>query len=134
MMPKQEGIMNILGGGTKFKGTIHVTGNLRIDGEFDGNMNISETLIIGKTGKVKGEVKTKNSIIGGYVNGNLQADEKVELQASAKFEGDLICKKLIIEEGVLFDGNCKMSENKIVSKEQKNKPPEKTSKNITTQV
>jgi len=133
-MPKQEGIMNILGGGTKFKGTIQVTGNLRIDGEFDGNMNISETLIIGKTGKVKGEVKTKNSIIGGYVNGNLQADEKVELQASAKFEGDLICKKLIIEEGVLFDGNCKMSEHKIISKEQKNRPPEKTSKNITTQV
>ncbi|OQX53453.1 MAG: hypothetical protein B5M53_06950, partial [Candidatus Cloacimonas sp. 4484_209] len=78
-----------------------------------------ETLIIGKTGKVKGEVKTKNSIIGGYVNGNLQADEKVELQASAKFEGDLICKKLIIEEGVLFDGLKKPPKTSLLKYEKK---------------
>jgi len=118
-MAKQDNLMNILGGGTKFKGNIKVSGSLRIDGEFDGNMTISETLIVGKTGQLKGEIKTRNSVIGGHVNGNLSSTDKVELQAGAKFEGELVCKKLIIEEGVLFDGSCNMSEKKPIIKEEK---------------
>ncbi|MCK4575413.1 polymer-forming cytoskeletal protein [candidate division WOR-3 bacterium] len=124
-MTKQETMMNILGNGTKFKGNAKIAGSLRIDGEFEGGMTVSETLIIGKTGKIKGDIKTKNSIIGGYINGNLKTDEKVELQSGAKFEGDLICKKLIVEEGVTFDGNCKMSETKPAIEQQKPKHQER---------
>lgn len=118
-MAKTNNLMNILGNGTKFKGKIKVAGSLRIDGEFDGEMTISETLIVGKTGKIKGEVKTKNTVIGGKVSGKLVSDEKVELQAGAKFDGDLICKKLVIEEGVTFDGNCRMSETNPIEREHK---------------
>jgi cytoskeletal protein CcmA (bactofilin family) len=111
-MQKGDTMMNILGNGTKFKGNLKVAGSLRIDGEFDGDMTVSETLIIGKSGKLKGTIKAKNSIIGGNIIGNLNTNEKVELQSGASFEGDLVCKKLIIEEGVLFDGNCKMTDKK----------------------
>jgi len=111
-MAKAENMMNILGIGTKFKGNIRVSGSLRIDGEYEGEMSVSETLIVGKTGKIKGNIKTKNCIVGGYINGTLKANERVELQVSTRFEGDIICKKLIIEEGVTFDGNCRMSETK----------------------
>jgi len=122
-MQKSDTMMNILGNGTRFKGNLKVAGSLRIDGDFDGEMTVSETLIVGKAGKLKGTIKAKNSIIGGIINGNLSTKEKVELQVGAKFDGDLICKKLIIEEGVLFDGNCQMSEIKPMEKE---KQPEKT--------
>jgi cytoskeletal protein CcmA (bactofilin family) len=116
-MQKKDTMMNIFGEGTKFKGNMRVAGSLRIDGEFDGQMTVSETLIVGKTGKIKGEIKSKNSIIGGAINGDLKSGEKVELQVGAKFEGDLSCKKLIVEEGVTFDGNCKMSETKSTEKD-----------------
>lgn len=125
-MQKSEAMMNILGNGTKFKGNLKVSGNLRIDGEFDGEMTVSETLIIGKTGKLKGTIKAKNSIIGGSIIGNLTTNEKVELQAGASFEGDLVCKKLIVEEGVLFDGNCKMSDKKTEPPATKEKTSEKS--------
>ena len=123
-MQKKDTMMNIFGDGTKFKGNLRVAGSLRIDGEFEGQMTVSETLIVGKTGKIKGEIKSKNSIIGGAINGNLKTGEKVELQVGAKFEGDLSCKKLIVEEGVTFDGNCKMSETKSMEKDVTVKGPE----------
>jgi cytoskeletal protein CcmA (bactofilin family) len=124
-MQKGDTMMNILGSGTKFKGNLKVGGSLRIDGEFDGDMTISETLIVGKAGRLKGSIKAKNSIIGGSINGNLSTAEKVELQSGAHFDGDLICKKLIIEEGVIFDGNCKMTEGKTEPTVTKEKQPEK---------
>lgn len=120
-MAKPESMMNILGNGTKFKGNLKVNGSLRIDGEFEGDMTISESLIVGKSGKLKGTVKTKNSIIGGSISGNLTTNEKVELQTGAKFDGDLACKKLIIEEGVIFDGNCKMTDSKSTVQHDKQK-------------
>ncbi len=125
-MQKGDSMMNILGNGTKFKGNLKVAGSLRIDGEFDGDMSVSETLIIGKTGKLKGTIRAKNSIIGGNIAGNLTTKEKVELQSGACFDGDLVCKKLIIEEGVLFDGNCRMTEKKTETAETKVKLPGKT--------
>ncbi len=124
-MQKNDAMMNILGSGTKFKGNLKVVGSLRIDGEFNGEMAVSETLIIGKTGKLKGTISTKNSIIGGSIVGDLTTNEKVELQAGASFEGDLVCKKLIIEEGVLFDGNCRMSDKKAEPAPAKEKTAEK---------
>lgn len=123
-MAKNENLMNILGNGTKFKGKMNISGSLRIDGEFDGNLSISETLIVGKSGFIKGEIKSKNSVVGGKISGNLSSLEKVELQAGAIFDGELACKKLIIEEGVLFDGSCRMSEVKGASKQEKAKPAE----------
>ena len=125
-MQKGDSMMNILGNGTKFKGNLKVAGSLRIDGEFDGDMSVSETLIIGKTGKLKGTIRAKNSIIGGNIAGNLTTKEKVELQSGACVDGDLVCKKLIIEEGVLFDGNCRMTEKKTETAETKVKLPGKT--------
>lgn len=124
-MQKGDTMMNILGSGTKFKGNLKVAGSLRIDGEFDGEMTVSETLIIGKAGKLKGTIKTKNSIVGGNIVGTLTTGEKVELQSGASFEGDLVCKKLIIEEGVLFDGNCRMTDKKTEPLEPKEKTPGK---------
>ncbi len=104
--------MNLLGQGTSFNGTMTVKGSIRLDGRSDGNLRVSETLIVGKGGVVKGEVRAKDAVVGGRVIGKLVATERVEFQAGATLEGDLICKMLVIEEGAVFDGSCKMSEEK----------------------
>ncbi len=106
-----EGKMNsIIGKGCKITGTIEVTeGTLRIDGEFEGNINCPDTLIIGKGGHVKADIKVKNAIVGGTVIGNIDAREKIELQAGSHLEGDIKTSRLVIDEGVFFEGSCKMS-------------------------
>ena len=104
-----EGNLNsILGPGCKVKGNIDLKGTLRIDGDFDGEINCPETLIIGKSGVVKADVKVKNAVIGGKLIGNVAATNKIELQTGSHVEGDISTARLVIDEGVFFEGACKM--------------------------
>ena len=104
-----EGNLNsILGPGCKVKGNIDLKGTLRIDGDFDGEINCPETLIIGKSGVVKADVKVKNAVIGGKLVGNVAATNKIELQTGSHVEGDISTARLVIDEGVFFEGACKM--------------------------
>ena len=106
-----EGKMNsIIGKGCKVKGTVEVKdGTLRIDGEFEGNINCPDTLVIGKDGKVKAEITVKNAVVGGLVTGNINAKDKIELQSGSRLQGDITTSRLVIDEGVFFEGACKMS-------------------------
>lgn len=98
-----------LGSESKIKGDVTCTGGLRIDGEFDGSINVRGLLIIGKTGKVKvNEAKVKDAVIAGNFEGKLLAENRVELEKGANFKGEITCKVLVIEEGVMFNGTCSM--------------------------
>ena len=57
---------------------------------------------------VHANVKVKNAIIGGQLFGNITAENKIELQSGSHVEGDIKTKRLVIDEGVFFEGNCSM--------------------------
>lgn len=99
---------SILAQGCKFDGKVQVKGAFRIEGEFSGNIETPENLIVGKTGVVRAEIKVKNAIIAGQIFGNIQAENKIELQSGSHVEGDIRTKRLVIDEGVFFEGNCSM--------------------------
>ncbi len=94
----------------EIKGTIKFGEAMRIDGKFDGEL-ISDNgeLTVGKTGKVKATVKVKSAIVEGRVDGNIKASDKVELKQKAHLIGDLQAKTLVIEEGVVFVGQCNVN-------------------------
>jgi cytoskeletal protein CcmA (bactofilin family) len=104
----ENGQTSILAQGCKFEGTVTVSGTFRIEGEFQGTIETPENLIIGKTGVVNASVKVKNAIIGGQLFGNIVAENKIELQSGSHVEGDIKTKRLVIDEGVFFEGNCSM--------------------------
>ena len=108
--PGQGSLNSILGEGCKVKGDIELKGTIRIDGEFEGKVRCPETLIIGKSGVVKAEVNVKNAIIGGKLIGNIQGTNKIELQSGSHVEGDIQTARLVIDEGVFFEGSCKMGQ------------------------
>ena len=104
-----EGSLNsILGPGCKVKGNIELKGTIRVDGEFEGDIKCPDTLIIGKSGLVKASVDVKNAVIGGKLLGNIRASNKIELQTGSHVEGDIQTARLVIDEGVFFEGSCKM--------------------------
>ena len=102
------GQTSIIAQGCKFEGKVEVRGTLRIEGNFKGDIGTPESLVIGKTGVVNGKVTVKNAIIGGKLIGNIVADNKIELQSGSHVEGDIKTKRLVIDEGVFFEGNCSM--------------------------
>ncbi|HQU29930.1 hypothetical protein BIY37_01675 [Candidatus Brocadia sapporoensis] len=94
----------------EIKGTIKFSNAMKIDGKFEGEMLTEEgELFIGKTGSVKANVKVKNAVIEGRMDGNVTATEKVELKEKAHLVGDLKARILVIEEGVVFVGNCNVN-------------------------
>ena len=94
----------------EIKGSIKFDKIMRVDGKFEGEMVTNEgELIVGKTGTVKANVKVKNASIEGKLDGNLVAAEKVELKQKAQLLGDLQARTLVIEEGVVFVGQCNVN-------------------------
>ncbi|MFQ5903861.1 MAG: polymer-forming cytoskeletal protein, partial [Candidatus Binatia bacterium] len=54
------------------------------------------------------EVQAGIAIVSGQITGNIIARERVELRSTARIFGDIVTPVLVLEEGVVFDGHCKM--------------------------
>ncbi len=118
-----RGQTSILAQGSKWDGKVEIRGTLRVEGEFKGTVETPESLIIGKTGVMHAQVKVKNAIIGGQLYGNILAENKIELQSGSHVEGDIKTKRLVIDEGVFFEGNCSMGSGKPRAQTETPPPP-----------
>ena len=98
----------IVGKGTFITGDMQVQNSLRIDGKVKGNVKVTDTVVIGKEGKVEGNVNAKHLFLAGTVKGNITASGKVLLESTASVFGDITAVRLVIDEGALFDGKCAM--------------------------
>lgn len=121
--------INLISNGTEITGDVKSNGDIRIDGLLTGNLTTKGKVVIGPTGKVKGEVYCKNSEVSGAVDGRICVSQLLTLKTDSKITGDIITFKLSIEPGAKFTGNCKMSEseNNEGTSFAKSKEPEKTS-------
>jgi cytoskeletal protein CcmA (bactofilin family) len=97
-----------LGRGTEFEGKLSFEGIVRLDGKFEGEIRADDTLIIGDTGEVNGEIYGNCVIVSGKVIGNINAKARIELKSPGKVYGNIKTPVLVLEEGVIFEGNCQM--------------------------
>ncbi len=105
--------INLIGTGTEITGDINSNGDVRIDGALKGNLKTSGKVVVGETGKVNGEIDCKNSEVLGEVHGKIKVGELLSLKATAKIFGDIVTKKLAIEPGSKFTGNCNMGDESV---------------------
>jgi len=101
----------VIGVGSSFRGTLMVSGTLRIDGEFDGDVLNCERLEIGEHGVMRSDIEVKSADVQGKVYGSIRALGIVELRAGAHVEGDVAAASVVMEPGVFFNGRCTMLEN-----------------------
>lgn len=101
--------INIIGIGTKITGDVNSNGDIRVDGSLTGKLITKGKVVIGETGKVKGEINCKNSDVEGSIEGKITVSQLLSLKAKAKIQGDIIATKLAIEPGCQFSGNCDMN-------------------------
>jgi cytoskeletal protein CcmA (bactofilin family) len=122
--------INLISIGTDITGDIKSNGDIRIDGSLTGNLNTKGKVVIGATGKVKGEIICKNSEVAGIIEGKIAVGQLLNLKASSKIHGDIATSKLSIEPGAVFSGNCKMSDTDTNAGVGiiKEKEPEKSTK------
>lgn len=101
---------NLIQNGTEIKGEIITNGNIRIDGKLTGTLDCKGKLILGKTGEIEGTIICGNAEVQGRLHANMRVSGLLSLKSSSKLLGDIIVKKLAIEPGAVFTGNCKMDD------------------------
>ena len=105
----ENNAINLIGVGTEIKGDISSNGDIRVDGKLQGNLKTKGKVVIGETGSVKGEIKCKNSDVEGNIEGKIQVVDLLSLKTTSHINGDIIARKLAIEPGAKFTGNCNMT-------------------------
>jgi cytoskeletal protein CcmA (bactofilin family) len=130
---KEFGQVNgFIGKGMSMEGKLSFDGTVTVEGHFTGNVASGGVFIVGDGGVVDGDINVDSVVVHGEVKGSINAKTRVELNKPGKVRGDIFTPNLIIEEGVLFEGNCNMSGNvsEINSyKEAKKKTPEEEIEN-----
>lgn len=106
----KEGILSgYVGNGTVLTGEASFKAMLRVDGHLSGSVSSEGgTLLVGNNGQVDADIKVAIATIHGTVNGDIVASQRLELGRAAKVNGNIQTPSLVIEQGAIFEGSCRM--------------------------
>ena len=113
---KDGSLSGFVGSGTVITGEASFKSMLRVDGRFSGRITSGTgTLIVGAGGQVDANVEVSVAQIHGVVNGDIIAGQRIELGRAAKLSGNIQTPSLVIEQGAVFEGSCKMVQLKAAA-------------------
>ena len=98
--------------GVHFKGVVTSEGTVRIDGNIEGEVHTTGTLIVGEHAVIQGIVSATTVVSSGRVNGTVTATDRVQILKPGVFIGDIRTPSVSIEEGAHFHGMCDMGAEK----------------------
>lgn len=107
-IPDKTLLNSIIGEGTRFKGEFDLNGLLRIDGDFNGTIRTNGKVLIGSNGRVECTMYAGTVVIGGILRGDVFSTEKVTILSTGMVIGNIQSPRLVIEDGVILNGNCKI--------------------------
>lgn len=105
-----ESVISIIGPGMKLVGDCETDGTIRIEGAVEGSVKAGKAVVVGKEGRVKGDITTQDAVISGTVIGILSADSRLELQATARIDGEIRARRMQLEEGAILNGTVQMAQ------------------------
>jgi cytoskeletal protein CcmA (bactofilin family) len=108
---KHDRIETLIGVNSSIKGTVEIKGTIRIDGSFEGSIK-ADWVVVGEKGRMKGDIYSNGVTVGGYIEGNINAHEYIEIMSKGKVMGDVLTQKLAILEGGVFEGHSKMQKGR----------------------
>ncbi len=111
-MKKKAALNDIFGNNTEFEGILTCPGDIMIDGHFRGEIKVEGTLFVGENASIEANIHALYVVSGGEVRGNIEAEKRIEISAPGKVYGNMVAPSLVIEEGVIFEGNCQMEGSK----------------------
>ena len=111
-MAKTEPVVNVnsisrISAGTVIKGEILSPNDIRIDGTFEGRVQSKGRVVVGESAVIKGDIVCENVDLWGKVEGNLFVKDTLSLKEGCVVDGNLHIRRLAVELGATFNGNCK---------------------------
>ena len=114
-------INTLIGNGSLVRGDLNINGSVSIDGDLDGNLTTDAAVIVSVNARIKGNIDASSAIIGGIVLGDITAPESVKLLSSSAVIGNIITRKVQMEDKVIFHGHCISISDKEKCAEHANK-------------
>jgi cytoskeletal protein CcmA (bactofilin family) len=111
-LPRSRDLTAFIDEGSDIEGTYAFSGTVMLNGKLTGEIVSNDTLIVGEKGVVRANIRAGVVLVSGEVVGNVLATERVELRGKARVFGDIETPVVVIEEGVLFEGQCRMTKGK----------------------
>lgn len=105
MAGKGESNNSAIGEGSTFEGKFYISGSLRIDGKFEGEIKTEEEVVVGKTGRVKTNINAKSVVVAGIVIGNIYAKNEITLLETGRISGDIVTPVITIQNGAISQGH-----------------------------
>ncbi|MGH7483185.1 MAG: bactofilin family protein [Longimicrobiales bacterium] len=120
-----EGVISIIGPGMHVDGDCETQGTLRVEGSVKGAVRAGKAVVLGKDGRIDGDVFTQDAVIGGNVKGTVVAESRLELQATCVIEGEVRARRIKLDEGGRIDGRIQTGD--VKAGKQSGAPPSATS-------
>jgi cytoskeletal protein CcmA (bactofilin family) len=121
--PLLKSAPSILSTDLSIKGNLKTSGDLQVEGKIEGNIK-AYLLTVGQGALIKGEILAEEIIVNGEIIGTL-VGTKIYLSSSAKVKGDIVHKTIAIENGAIFEGSIKQSDDPLTASAQKIQDREK---------
>lgn len=103
-----QAMNGFIGKGVTIEGRLSFDGSVRIDGDFKGEIDAEGLLIVGEGALIEANITVGSAVICGEVKGDIDVKTKVELKPPAHIQGNIKAQSIVIEDGVIFEGNCIM--------------------------
>ncbi|MDE6950295.1 MAG: polymer-forming cytoskeletal protein [Lachnospiraceae bacterium] len=108
--------MSIIGADMIVEGNIRAKETVRVEGNVTGDVETEGTVTISSTAHIKGNIKGSCIVIGGILEGDLVCSGKTEVISTGKVFGNMHTRSLIVDENAVFQGQCVMNEEEVVSR------------------
>ncbi len=111
-MAKAETTVNVnsisrISSGTVIKGEILSPSDIRIDGTFEGKVQSKGRVVVGESAVIKGDIICSDIDLWGKVEGNVYVKDTLSLKEGCVVNGNLNVRRLSVELGATFNGNCR---------------------------
>jgi cytoskeletal protein CcmA (bactofilin family) len=103
-----ESVISIIAPGMRIIGNCETDGTVRVEGTVEGGISAGKAVVVGKQGRVAGDITTQDAVISGRVEGRLEAASRLELQATCHIEGEVYTRRMQLEEGAVLNATVHM--------------------------
>lgn len=100
--------VTVIGPGTTIKGELTFTQSAQVLGTIEGRVIAENDLVVGEEAVCNAEVVAGTALVDGTISGNITVKDRIQLNRSARVQGDLVAKTLMVAEGASYTGHCKV--------------------------
>lgn len=121
---RHAGTDTLIGHGTQVEGKMICGANLRIEGEYQGDIECTGSVIIGESGLVRSNVTAKDIIVAGKVIGDIVAKDRLTITTNGQLHGNVTAGSFILQDGGILNGSCQMELQQDARKRPLSEPEE----------